>query len=352
MIQVCSQCGTRWNVRDRQRVWCPRCHGTLLAPSSAPADPQWGARPTASPLQPSAQKTPPRLPTGYRWIAVRPGAAPPVRRGRRTLGPTPRYASIPPWGLVEHFDVVDEQAAPPRTGPSVGVVRIVLIATMAAFAAAALAKILQYALLLINRSVLLHPVLASAATLFGLLTGVVAAFLLLAAAVVLTNWLIARRAGAFAHRGETDPSDTWWLWIGCLTPVVNVIFAPVFVLELATAEGRDDNLRRPTVLWWIVWAVSYLVSGFAIATAFTANTQAIADNTMLTAVGYLIGLAALLLLLKVVHGFESRPVEKPVTRWVMVPDTRPQSDPVRDPVSEKEPESAAPVESEGQNPAA
>ncbi|WP_238602279.1 hypothetical protein, partial [Mycobacterium avium] len=27
MIQVCSQCGTRWNVRDRQREWCPRCRG-------------------------------------------------------------------------------------------------------------------------------------------------------------------------------------------------------------------------------------------------------------------------------------------------------------------------------------
>ena len=37
MIQVCSRCGTRWNVRDRQRVWCPRCNGTLLAPSAATA---------------------------------------------------------------------------------------------------------------------------------------------------------------------------------------------------------------------------------------------------------------------------------------------------------------------------
>ena len=36
VIQVCSQCGTRWNVRDRQRTWCPRCHGTLLAPADAP----------------------------------------------------------------------------------------------------------------------------------------------------------------------------------------------------------------------------------------------------------------------------------------------------------------------------
>ncbi|MGB9304116.1 MAG: hypothetical protein WCB92_10690, partial [Mycobacterium sp.] len=32
MIQVCSQCGTRWNVRDRQRQWCPRCRGALMAP--------------------------------------------------------------------------------------------------------------------------------------------------------------------------------------------------------------------------------------------------------------------------------------------------------------------------------
>ncbi|MXI82092.1 hypothetical protein GR254_24705 [Mycobacterium tuberculosis] len=32
MIQVCSQCGTGWNVRERQRVWCPRCRGMLLAP--------------------------------------------------------------------------------------------------------------------------------------------------------------------------------------------------------------------------------------------------------------------------------------------------------------------------------
>ena len=41
VIQVCSRCGTRWNVRDRQRVWCPRCNGTLLAPSATAPDQQW-----------------------------------------------------------------------------------------------------------------------------------------------------------------------------------------------------------------------------------------------------------------------------------------------------------------------
>ncbi|MGA9679052.1 MAG: hypothetical protein WBR28_28605, partial [Mycobacterium sp.] len=44
MIQVCSQCGTRWNVRDRRREWCPRCRGALMAPladAPPPPDPRW-----------------------------------------------------------------------------------------------------------------------------------------------------------------------------------------------------------------------------------------------------------------------------------------------------------------------
>jgi len=112
MIQACSACGTRWNVRDRRRVWCPRCHGTLLAPSAPAPGVEWSARPTAPPLGPGGLGSPPagvgataaRLPTGYRWIAVRPGAAPPPRRRRRPLGPTPRYPVIPRWGLIDHFE--------------------------------------------------------------------------------------------------------------------------------------------------------------------------------------------------------------------------------------------------------
>src|SRR4051794_12090947 len=128
MIQVCSRCGTRWNVRDRQRVWCPRCNGALLTPSAAPAPPspspapppppspppplQWSARPTAPAVRPNgqgAQNGAPRLPAGYRWIAVRPGAAPPARRRQRNLGPTPRYGGIPRWGLVERFDAAESE---------------------------------------------------------------------------------------------------------------------------------------------------------------------------------------------------------------------------------------------------
>jgi hypothetical protein len=342
MIQVCSACGTRWNVRDRRRVWCPRCQGTLLAPSGPPPGAEW--TPPAG-----GARTPPRLPPGYRWIAVRPGAAPPQRRGRRPLGPTPRYPVIPRWGLVDHFDVPEPHAAGPRTGPSLAMVRATLLATMVVLGVAALVHVARYALLIVNRSVLLNKVVAFAATWLGVLASVVAMFMIVASAVVLTNWLIGRRAAAFAHHRRDDPRSAWSLRAGCLVPLVNLAWAPVFVIELAGVEDRLKLLRRPIVVWWIVWIFSTAVSVFSIATSFTQDSQGIADNTVTTTVAYLLALAALLLAMKVFLGFERQPVERQVRRWVIVRD---EAAPPADEQTEPETEPAAAVESEGQNPAA
>jgi Domain of unknown function (DUF4328) len=349
MIQVCSQCGTRWNVRDRQRVWCPRCHGTLLAPSGPAPGSEWSARPSASPLRPSAQSTPPRLPPGYRWIAVRPGMAPLPRRGRRPLGPTPRYAMIPRWGLVDRFDVTEQPQAAPRIGPSIAMARTTMIATMVVLGVAALVHVVRYALLIVNRTALLNPWVAGAATWLGVLVSVVAMFMVVATAVVLTNWLIARRAAAFAYRGHHEPRSLWALRAGCLVPVVNLAWAPIYVIELAAVEDRLTWLRRPIVVWWLVWVASTAVSVFSIATSFTQDAQGIADNTVTTIVAYLLALAALLLAMKVFEGFERQPVEKPSKRWVIVAEEPASS---ADKPVEPEPQPAAPVETEGRNPAA
>lgn len=333
MIQVCSQCGTRWNVRDRRRVWCPRCNGSLLPPSAPAPEAQWSARtsaPAGTPPRPSTS-----LPPGYRWIAVRPGTAPAPRRMRRPLGPTPRYATIPRWGLVDQIAPVDDQQQEQtRGGPSAAMVRNVLLLTMLAFGAAALIHLVRYVLLIVNRSVLLHPWIAAGATWLGVALSVVAVATLLASAIVLANWLVARRAAAYAHRGGTDPRPAWLVQAGCLVPFVNLLWAPVFTIELAAVEERLGHLRRPIVVWWVAWAVSYALSIWSIATSFTTDAQGIADNTVTTIVAYLAALAALLLVARVVDGFERQPVERPSKRWVMVPD---------DP---------DPVESEGRNPAA
>ena len=350
MIQVCSQCGTRWNVRDRQRVWCPRCNGTLLAPSGPVPGSEWSGRSPASPARRSLGTPPPTraLPPGYRWIAVRPGAAPPPRRRHRHLGPTPRYSFIPRWGLVDRFDPIEQQQAAPRTGPSTAMVRTTLVATMVVLGFAALVHVVRYALLIVNRTVLLNPWVAGAATWLGVAVSVVAVFMVVASMVVLTNWLIGRRAAAFASRGHEDPRPAWSLRAGCLTPLVNLAWAPVYIVELAGVEERLNWLRRPIVVWWLAWIASTAVSVFSIATSFTQDAQGIADNTVVTTVAYLLALAALLLAFKVFLGFERQPVERHAKRWVIVADQHAETDEETGP----ELQTAAAVESEGQNPAA
>ncbi|BBZ09411.1 membrane protein [Mycolicibacterium doricum] len=341
MIQVCSRCGTRWNVRDRERQVCPRCQGTLMAPSAPPTP---GAEWSARQARPGSAGAPPRLPAGYRWIAVRPGAPPPPRARRRPLGPTPRYPTIPRWGLVEHFDTVDPSATQTRTGPSGSAVRMTLLITMGVLGAAAAMHALRYLLLLINRTVLLSPIVAGVATWLGVALSVVAAFLVVGSIVLMTNWLIARRGAAYGYHGQSDPRDALRLRLGCLVPFVNLFFAPVYVLELAGVESRMSTLRKPIIVWWILWVLSTVVSVFSIATSFATDPQGIADNTMVTTIAYLMALAALLVAYRVVSGFDQAPASRPVHRWVMVPDDAPAAQP--------DGQSARPVECSGQNPAA
>jgi glucan phosphoethanolaminetransferase (alkaline phosphatase superfamily) len=228
-------------------------------------------------------------------------------------------------------------------------VRATLIATMVALGVAALVHLVRYVLLIINRSVLLNKVVAFAATWMGVLASVIALFLVVASFVVLTNWLIARRAAAYAHHRRDDPRSVRALRAGCLVPLVNLFFAPVYVIELAAVEERLTWLRRPIVVWWFVWAFSFAVSVFSIATSFTQDPQGIADNTVTTIVAYLLALATLLLVMKVFLGFERQPVERPAKRWVIVSEEAPTPTEKR---TDTEPEPAAAVESQGQNPAA
>ncbi|WP_156753076.1 DUF4328 domain-containing protein [Mycobacterium sp. 1245801.1] len=348
MIQVCSQCGTRWNVRDRQREWCPRCRGALLAPSpdSPAADPRWGAPGAPAPARPSRspgwQRTPPRLPPGYRWIAVRPGAAPPVRRGRRPLGPTPRYTVIPRWGLadrVEQAPAAAEAAAP--SGPSAQIVRTASFVGVLVLSIAALVYVVRYVLLVINRNTLLHTWVAIGADWLGVLASVGAGAAVIAAGVLLIRWMIARRAAVFAHHGLPEPRSTRALWAGCVVPLANLLWAPVYVIELALLEEHYARLRGTILQWWVAWVCSYAVSIAAIATSFATDAQGIANNTVLMVFAYLLAAATLAAATRVFEGFQRKPVARPAHRWVAVPDDGPAA-----------PASADPVELKGQEPAA
>lgn len=299
MIQVCSRCSTRWNVRDRQRQWCPRCRGPLLAPAPTPA---------------AGQSKPAR---GYRWIAVRPGPAPKPRHHQPPLGPTPHYDHIPRWGLAEEFAEPTVTHEETRRGPSNGTVQGVAAIAMIALGAAALMHVVRYILLLINRTVLLNPWVALAGSWLGVAASVVALFTVLAVAIVLTNWLIARRSAAYHRAGTTDPRRRWVLWVGCLVPVVNMFLAPVFVTEMATAENRVGTLRRPIGIWWAIWAVTGLVVAWSIAGMFATDPQGVADSTEVTVIAYLMGMLSLAMVMRVYLAFERTQADAPAQRWVV-----------------------------------
>ncbi|WP_197379174.1 DUF4328 domain-containing protein [Mycolicibacterium mengxianglii] len=315
MIQVCSVCGTRWNVRDKQRQWCPRCQGALLAPS---AGEQVAAPASGWHRSPGAAAGPHPLPSGYRWIAVRPGAAPSQQRRRRPLGPTPRYDFIPRWGLFDHIEPASAESAPARSGPSARVIRLTLYTAAAVMIAAAVVHAIRYLLLIINRTTLLPRFVALPAVWLGVLFSVAVLFAVIGCAVVMTGWLIRRRAAVFAHLGHQDPRSAKALWAGCLIPVVNLVWAPVFVIETATAENTYQRMRKPILVWAVLWVLCTGVSVFAIATSFTTDAQGIADNTVTVTLAYLLSAATVATLARVYFGFERKPVERPAHRWVIV----------------------------------
>jgi Domain of unknown function (DUF4328) len=358
VIQVCSQCGTRWNVRDRQRVWCPRCRGTLLAPSTdAPgADPRWSRDSAAQSAV--RTRTPPRLPPGYRWIAVRPGAPPPPRRRRRPLGPTPRYTAIPRWGLVDRIDSdTTKETSAARQAPPAARVRAALFASVVVLGVAALVHLVRYVLLVINRDTLLNSLVAIAAALLSVLASLAAIVAVITCAVVLMRWLIARRAAAFTHCGRSEPRPTWALWVGCLLPpaaamvlaisfavtlttldhpaswalmagcmvvcflpLLAVVWPLVYLIELARTEQHYERLRKLIWGWWLLWLLSTVTSVFATVTGGAKDAQGIANNTVAMVVAYLLALGAVIATSSLFEGFERKPVERPAHRWVVVGD--------------------------------
>lgn len=219
--------------------------------------------------------------------------------------------------------------------------RATLTTTIVALGVAALLHIARYALLIVNRTVLLNSIIAGLATWVAVAASVGAMFAIVGTAFVLTEWLIGRRAAAFGHLGIPDPRPVWALRAGCLVPLANWVWAPTYLVELAAVEGRYRHVRPLIWVWALLFVFSTLVSAFATATSFPSDTQGIANNTVSFVVAYLIAMAATVAASRLVFAFERTPVERPAHRWVVVPDEK-----------QSRPESEAAVEQDGQEPAA
>jgi hypothetical protein len=252
---------------------------------------------------------------------------------------------IPRWGLADRVDHAPVAAeTPTETGPSAEAVRTSVFVSVLVLSVAALVYVVRYVLLVINRNTLLNSVVAIAADWLGILASVAALAAVVTSGVMLIRWLIARRAAVFSHQRMPEPRSVRALWAGCVVPFANLLWAPVYVIELATMEEHDARLKRPIVQWWIAWVFSYTISIFAIFSSFTTDAQGIANNTVLMVVAYLLAAAAVAAAARVFEGFVRKPVERPAHRWVVVdPDL---------PDRPAEAESSGQVELQGQEPAA
>jgi hypothetical protein len=157
----------------------------------------------------------------------------------------------------------------------------------------------------------------------------------------LVRWLIARRSAAFAHYALPEHRSVRALWAGCLVPLAHLLWAPVYVIELAMLENHYPRLQRPVMLWWIAWLFSYVVSIFAVVSSFTTDSQGIANNTVMMVFAYLFAAVGVAAVARVFEGFERKPVHRPAHRWVVMSPDGPTAS-----------GSAAPVELDGQEPAA
>ncbi len=230
---------------------------------------------------------------------------------------------------------------PARTGLPAAPVRTTLFVSVLVLAIAALVYVVRYVLLVINRSTLLNSLVAGAADWLGVAASVAALAAVVATLVMLVRWLVARRAAAFKHYGLPESRSDRQLLAGCLLPFVNLLWAPVYVIELAKLEDHYARVRRPIVVWWIAWIVSYAASIFAIVTSFATDAQGIATNTTWMVIAYLFAATTVAAIGRVFEGFERKPVERPAHRWVVMAADQPTA-----------PASPAPVELEGQEPAA
>jgi hypothetical protein len=217
-----------------------------------------------------------------------------------------------------------------------------LLTTVALLGIAALLYVGRYALLIINRDVLLNSIVAWIGTWVPLGVSVAAIVAVVASAALLTEWLIARRAYAFRRFDDGDPRRVWAMQVGCLLPLANLVWPLTYLVELAKAEGKYDRLRKLIWTWGTVFLVSTVVSVYSFVMRFFAHdTQAIADNTLGFVVANLIAMAATVVTMRLVSGFEATPVERVSRRWLVVADEK-----------QSRRESRTAVEPEGQEPAA
>lgn len=281
--QFCHRCAAAHPVLGRPMQWCPRCGGVLSAPTT-------------------------QRPVTLRWVAKPPPreSAPP--RARRELGPTPRYSSLPRWGLPREPWAPTTVPTPPTAAERMKAhahsARPLLLAATTVLVLAALAELWRYLVLLRSRTELLPARTVAISDSTVLAAGVLAPVVVVIAVVTCTLWLIRARAAAAARIERRDPRSPRSLVVAVVVPVWNLVMPGVLLTELERAI--DTELERaisttaspPSRLlraWWVSWVVSVLLAAGVWLLRLRHTVQAQADGVLLAALSDLVAAGTVVL---------------------------------------------------------
>ena len=194
-----------------------------------------------------------------------------------------------------------------------------------ALACSAVAHLIRYIIVVVNRAMPVPGLLQSASLFLLILCGLAALAGYVYATVVFVRWLISLRSEEYRAAGLIEPRRRWQLIVLAAVPLVNVIGAPLLIAE-ATAL-RDDldqaRTRRRLKKVWVAWALVNAIAVAAVVTRIVAARSGSIQTAADALVGVIISAAvsaafAWWLARRIELIFSPADDEKPARRWVVV----------------------------------
>jgi hypothetical protein len=239
------------------------------------------------------QRTRPRV----RWVAQRPPEARPRPRSqaeRDHESPTPRYRTIPQWGLRDSPPAQPEHADQNLIERATARLPLLLLVAAGVLVAGAAAEAWIYALLVVNLEEPVGRTMQLAAESAVWITGIGSVVLMLACLVGAAGWLLEERKKAYGEHDQYDPRSRREIVLGCWIPVINLLRPVAFVRELL--ELRDDlpTDHTRTRLWWL-WSgwvlVNVLVLSSVVLRIFAESLLWQSNAVLLVIISNLVGAA-------------------------------------------------------------
>ncbi|WHT23414.1 DUF4328 domain-containing protein [Crossiella sp. CA-258035] len=230
------------------------------------------------------------------WVASPPVPLRPYRPRRpepHYSGP-PAYPAPPRWGfpaLTWRWPTAvpgaDKPVAQPvdRMRALAGSALPLFWITGAAAAFTAAAELLRYILLLVSRNAVLPAGLLHTSDALVVTGGVITPVSAALAALVGILWLLRARQVAGELTGTRPDRPNWQVVAGLLIPGVNLLLPGATLAELEHTILEKPPAERPKPSrelsqWWLIWAVSLLVSGITLLWSLRTGVQAQADGVL------------------------------------------------------------------------